>query len=102
MSTRAISPAGYVVVLVALILLTVLTVGISFAQISGFWHTTLGITIGIIKAALVGLFFMHLVDSRVTTWTVVIVTLFWLVAVLMLLTFSDYATRSYFPFSPGH
>lgn len=102
MSTRAISPAGYVYVLVALILLTILTVGISFADISGFWHTTLGITIGVCKAALVGLFFMHLIGSRRTTWTVVIVTIFWLLAVLMLLTFSDYATRSLFPISPGH
>ena len=102
MTARTISPAGYVVVLVVLVLLTFLTIGISFVDLSGFWHTMLGISIGICKAALVGLFFMHLIESRVTTWIVVIVTVFWLAAVLMALTFSDYATRQFIPFVPGH
>jgi cytochrome c oxidase subunit 4 len=102
MSARTHSPAGYVSVLVVLILLTILTIGISFIELSGFWHTILGITIGVCKAALVGLFFMHLIEGRVTTWIVVIVTAFWLIAVLMMLTFSDYATRQFIPFIPGH
>jgi caa(3)-type oxidase subunit IV len=70
--------------------------------LTGFWHTVLGLTIGVCKASLVGLFFMHLIDSPRATRAVVIVAVFWLVMVLMGLTYSDYVTRSLFPFTPGH
>jgi hypothetical protein len=48
------------------------------------------------------LFFMHLIDSRPTIWSVVWVSLFWVTIVLFALTFSDYVTRSWIPYVPGH
>jgi cytochrome c oxidase subunit IV len=102
MSGRIISPATYVSVLVVLIALTCLTVGISFIPLGHDWHLGLGLLIAVIKASLVGLFFMHLVHSRASVWSVVFVALFWLLIVLGVLTFSDYATRAWFPYVPGH
>lgn len=102
MSSRVVSPAAYCGILAALVLLTTLTIAVSFVSLTGFWHTTLGLTIGVCKASLVGLFFMHLIDSPRTTWAVVVVAIFWLIVVLMALVFVDYMTRLHFPSMPGH
>ncbi len=92
----------YSLVLLALIALTLLSVGLSFAHFAGAWHLAVGLSIAGCKAALVGLFFMHLLESPHVTWLVVIVALFWFAIVLFALTFSDYLTRADFPFVPGH
>ena len=102
MSTRVHSPVGYIAVLIVLVILTCLTVGVSFIPLAGNWHLILGLTIALCKAALVGLFFMHLIDSRPTIWAVVLVSLFWVTMVFGALTFSDYLSRSWIPFVPGH
>ena len=52
----------YYTVFAALIALTLLTVAVSFLEL-GAWHTTVGVLIGVVKASLVGLFFMHLLHS---------------------------------------
>jgi len=75
----------------ALIALTLLTVGVSFLNL-GAWHTTVGVLIGAIKATLVGLFFMHLWHSSRASWLAVLAGLFWL-GILMVLTLSDYLSR---------
>ena len=102
MSARYHSPVAYVWVLVTLLLLTCLTVGLSFLPLAGKWHLIFGFAIGLCKASLVGLFFMHLIDSRPSVWAVVVVSLFWVTVVFGALTCSDYLTRSWFPFVPGH
>ncbi len=102
MPARITSPIAYLCVLVVLALLTCLTVGLSFVPLPGKWHLLFGLLIGSCKASLVGLFFMHLIHSRPTVWALVFVSLFWLTMVLGALTFSDYATRSWFPHVPGH
>ncbi len=56
---RTISPATYIVVCVILVLLTVLTVGVSFLPVHGVWHIVFGLAIALCKASLVVLFFMH-------------------------------------------
>src|SRR4051794_41700825 len=102
MSSRTSSPATYILVLIVLIVLTCVTVGISFISLNPNWHLALGMLIAAVKASLVGLFFMHLVESRPTIWAVVWVSLFWATIVLGALTFSDYVTRSWIPYVPGH
>ncbi len=102
MSERLLSPVAYVIVLLILMLLTVLTVGLSFLHNGGLAHIVVGETIAVVKAALVVLFFMHVLRSSAQTKAVIIVTVFWLVAVLMALTFSDYFTRGMIPNLPGH
>ncbi len=89
-------------VLVVLVVLTCLTVGLSFVPLEPQWHLALGVLIGVGKAALVALFFMHLIESRPSVWAVICVSLFWLFVVLGALTFSDYLTRSWIPHVPGH
>lgn len=81
----------YYTVFAALIALTLLTVAVSFLEL-GAWHTTVGVLIGVVKASLVILFFMHLLHSSRLSWLAVLAGLFWLV-ILMGLTLSDYLTR---------
>jgi len=102
MSERLLSPVAYVVVLIALMLLTVLTVGLSFVPSSEAVRLASGQGIAVIKASLVVLFFMHALRSPVQTWAVIAVTIFWLAVVFVSLTFSDYLTRGLIPSLPGH
>jgi cytochrome c oxidase subunit IV len=81
----------YYSVFAALIALTLLTVGVSFLEL-GAWHTPIGVLIGVVKATLVVLFFMHLLHSSRASWLAVLAGLFWL-GILMVLTLSDYLTR---------
>jgi cytochrome c oxidase subunit 4 len=81
----------YYGVFAALIALTLVTVIASFLEL-GAWHTTVGVLIGVVKASLVGLFFMHLLHSSRAAWLAVLAGLFWLV-ILMGLTLSDYLSR---------
>jgi cytochrome c oxidase subunit 4 len=101
MAERLIAVKTYVVVCVILVLLTFLTVGVSFIPLRGVWHIVLGLGIATCKATLVVLFFMHVLISPRLTWTVVIVMSFWL-GILFVLTLSDYFTREMVPFIPGH
>jgi cytochrome c oxidase subunit IV len=91
MSEPIATTRTYVRVFAALIALTLLTVGLSFLKL-GTWHTPLGILIGGVKAALVGLFFMHLLHATRASWLAVVAGLFWLL-ILITLTLMDYASR---------
>ena len=102
MSQRAISPVAYIVVDVFLVIFTVLTVALSFAPQSGAMRIASGLVIAMVKASLVVLFFMHALISTAQTRAVIAVTVFWVAAVLMALTFSDYFTRGLLPDVPGH
>ncbi len=102
MTNRLLSPLGYIVVLVILILFTVLTVGLSFVPSSGLMRIVSGQAIAVVKASLVALFFMHALHSTAQTRAVILVTIFWLIVVMSLLTFSDYFTRGIIPNLPGH
>ena len=102
MSERMLSPAGYIIVLVILLLLTALTVGLSFLHDGGIAHLVIGESIAVGKAALVVLFFMHAFRSSAQTRAVIAVTVFWFVVVLLSLTMSDYFTRGMLPNVPGH
>jgi cytochrome c oxidase subunit 4 len=102
MSERLLSPAAYILVLVVLMGLTLLTVGLSFVPSSPLVRIVAGQAIAVVKASLVVLFFMHALHSPAQTRAVIVVTVFWLVAVLLALTFSDYFTRGLIPNLLGH
>jgi cytochrome c oxidase subunit 4 len=90
--TEPITPTRtYYTVFAALITLTLVTVAVSFLEL-GAWHTTVGVLIGVVKASLVMLFFMHLIHSSKLSWLAALAGLFWL-GILMGLTLSDYLTR---------
>jgi cytochrome c oxidase subunit 4 len=86
------APLGmYFAVFFGLMILTVLTVWVSRVDL-GAMNTAVAMAIAIIKATLVILWFMHVIHSPRMTWIVVISSFLWL-AVLFVLTFSDYLTR---------
>jgi cytochrome c oxidase subunit 4 len=77
----------------ALIALTLLTVALSFIELHQ-WHAYIGIAIAAGKAALVILFFMHVLHSHRLIWSVIIAALLWL-SILMVLTLADNLTRAW-------
>ena len=87
-----ISVRIYVGVFVALLALTAITTAVAFVDLGATWNTTLAITIAVVKALLVILFFMHVRYSRPLTWIFVGVGFFWL-AIFFALTLADYDTR---------
>ncbi len=101
MTARILSPATYLTVLGVLLLLTVLTVAVSFFPLAGVWHIVCGLIIAAIKGSLVVLFFMHALVSPRITWVVIAVSIAWIV-ILFSLTLCDYFTRGVVPFMPGH
>jgi cytochrome c oxidase subunit 4 len=84
-----------------LVLLTALTVSVSFLPLEGGWHLAAGLSIGLAKATLVVLFFMHALHSSRMTWVVIAAACFWL-GLLLVLTLADYVSRKQIPFAPGH
>jgi cytochrome c oxidase subunit 4 len=88
------APLGmYFAVFGALMLLTILTVWVSRFDL-GALNTLVAMVIAVVKALVVILWFMHVIHSPRMTWIVVISSFLWL-AVLFVLMFSDYATRSW-------
>ncbi|HTK94170.1 MAG TPA: cytochrome C oxidase subunit IV family protein [Terriglobales bacterium] len=99
MSEHVVPIKTYVIIFLALLLGTGVTVWASFAdldfQLGG--HTFPGsvivaLVIACTKATLVILFFMHVKYSSRLTWAVVIAGFFWLI-LLLALTMNDYAFR---------
>lgn len=92
MSEHVVSPKIYVVILLALLLGTFLTVEASLRDF-GPWNIVIALAIATSKAVLVVLYFMHARYSPKRTQLVIICSVFWL-AILLALTASDYMTRS--------
>ncbi len=87
----------YLRVYVALLVLLVLTVGAAYLP----GHHTLlnnviALTIAIVKAVLVVLYFMHVRYSTRLTWLWASAGFFWLV-IMFILTLGDYFTRHWVP-----
>jgi cytochrome c oxidase subunit 4 len=80
-----------VVIFVLLLGLTVSTVAAAYVPF-GAWHLPIALAIAAVKATLVVLFFMHLLQSARLNYVVVVSGLFWL-GILLVLTFNDYLTR---------
>lgn len=83
----------YVLVFLALIALTLLTVGVAFINL-GLMNTVVGVSIAIVKTMLVVWFFMHLKYSARILWLTAAAGAVWLL-VMMSLTLSDYRTRDW-------
>jgi cytochrome c oxidase subunit IV len=91
-SEHIVSPKIYVVILLALLLGTYLTVSAALRDF-GPWNIVIALTIATTKATLVVLYFMHARYSSKRTQLVIISGVFWL-AILLFLTLSDYFTRA--------
>ena len=80
----------YFGVYIALVVLTVLTTTVAFFDL-GLANPVVALSIAILKATLVVLFFMHLKYGTRLMWVVAGASVFWLL-ILLLLILSDYGT----------
>lgn len=87
-----ISIRGYFAVFTALLALTALTTGVAFIDLGGIGNVAVALTIAVIKAVLVALYFMHLRYSSRLTIIFAGAGIFWL-GILVALTLSDYISR---------
>ncbi len=91
MTEHITSVRTYFLVFAALMVLTAITVVVAF-QDFGAWNDIVALTIAVIKASLVVLFFMHIYYSGRLSKLVVVSGLLWLF-ILIGLTMSDYLSR---------
>jgi cytochrome c oxidase subunit 4 len=96
MSEHIVSKKIYFLIFGALMAGTILTVVVAFRDLDHFFtgaNTVVALTIAVIKATLVVLYFMHVRYSTRLTWVIVVAGFFWLV-ILFALTMTDYLSRS--------
>lgn len=91
MTTHITPVRTYVLIWLALVVLTGTTVYVAEIEL-GEWNVVVALTIAVIKALLVALFFMHVKGSSSMTKLFVVAGFFWM-AILMFFTFTDYISR---------
>ncbi len=96
MSEHIVYPRVYVTIFLVLLVGTGLTVLAAFQDFPGPLNAVVALTIAVIKATLVVLYFMHVRYSSRLIWLVIAAALFWL-AIMFALTISDYSTRAWLP-----
>ena len=94
MSAHIVQPRTYIVIFLALMVGTALTVMAAFYDFPGPMNVVVALTIACIKATLVVLYFMHVRYSGRLVSLVIVAALLWL-AILFAITFSDYWTRQW-------
>jgi cytochrome c oxidase subunit IV len=98
MPDRVVPARTYVLVCLALLALTALTIGLGHVNLRGL-NVFAALAIAGTKASLIALFFMHLRASAGTTRIVALAALLWL-AILIVGTLDDVLTRGWLPI-PG-
>jgi len=91
-----VSPAVYLLIFAALMVLTFTTVYASTVDLNHIYpalNVIVALVVATCKAVLVILFFMHALESSKLTWIVIGGAILWL-AILLAGTFSDYWTRN--------
>jgi len=96
MSEQIVQPRIYIVIFLALLTGTGLTAWVAFFNFPGPLNAVIALTIAVIKATLVVLYFMHVRYSSRLIALVIGSALFWM-ALLFALTISDYSTRAWLP-----
>ena len=99
MSGHIVPIRTYILIFLALMVGTALTVGVAFIDL-GRMNTVVALAIAICKMLLVILFFMHVRHSSQLTKIVVASGFLWLV-ILISISISDYLTRSWIPDPEG-
>jgi cytochrome c oxidase subunit 4 len=88
-----VTPGVYLVILLALLVGTALTVWASYVDL-GFWNPIIALAIATTKAGLVVLFFMHVKYSTKLTKLTIIAGVFTFL-ILISLTLTDYISRAW-------
>jgi cytochrome c oxidase subunit IV len=93
MSEHVVSKKTYFIIFGALMVLTAATVLVATFDL-GPLNVIVALSIAVLKATLVVLYFMHVRYSSKLTWVFVGAGFFWL-AILVAFTLSDFATRNW-------
>jgi cytochrome c oxidase subunit 4 len=93
MTHKVTSVGAYAAVFAALLVLTVTTVAVSKIEL-GEYNFVCAMTIAVLKAMLVVLFFMHVKGSSATTKLFIASGLFWL-SIMLVFFMGDYMTRGW-------
>lgn len=93
-SQHVVSIKLYATIFAALLVLTLSTAGAAFVDLGGDLNAIVALTIAIVKASLVMLFFMHVRYSSRLTWVFAGAGFFWLL-ILLTLTMTDPLTRTW-------
>jgi cytochrome c oxidase subunit IV len=96
MSEHIVYPRVYITIFLVLMVGTGLTVLAAFRDFPGPLNAVVALTIAVVKATFVVLYFMHVRYSQRLIWLVIGSALFWL-AIMFALTISDYWTRAWLP-----
>src|ERR1051325_2812028 len=100
MSEHIVQRKVYFVIFGVLMLGTLLTVVMAFKALDHILfpgaNTVVALTIAVIKATFVVLYFMHVRYSSRLIWLVIGSALFWLL-IMFALTISDYSSRNWLP-----
>jgi cytochrome c oxidase subunit 4 len=94
MSEHIVPVRVYLTIFAALLVGTGLTVFAAFVDFPWQFNTIVALTIAVVKATLVVLYFMHVRYGSRLVWLIVGAALFWM-AIMFSLTFSDYFTRNW-------
>ena len=92
-NVHVIPPKTYFTIFGALMVLTVVTVWVAFFDL-GFLNVFVAVSIAVLKATLVILYFMHVRYSSKLTQVIVAAGVFWLI-IMLVLTMQDYMTRAW-------
>jgi len=93
MSSHIVPLRTYYLIFLTLMVCTAITVAVAFVDL-GPMNIVVAMTIAVLKATLVVLFFMHVKYSTRLTWVVVLGSIFWL-GILIVMTAGDYLTRGW-------
>jgi cytochrome c oxidase subunit IV len=96
MSEHIVQPRVYITIFLVLMAGTGLTVLAAFRDFPGPLNAVVAMTIAVVKATFVILYFMHVRYSSRLIWLIIGSALFWL-AIMFALTISDYWTRTWLP-----
>lgn len=100
MKETIVSTRNYVAVFLTLMVLTAVTVAVAFIDLGPF-NTIAAMSIALVKATLVVLFFMHIrYAPSPLYWLFFLAGLFWL-ALMLVLALSDYLSRGWIPSPSG-
>src|SRR5215211_2381464 len=97
MSEHIVQRKVYFVIFGVLMVGTLLTVLAAFRDLDNLFqgaNTVVALTIAVIKATFVVLYFMHVRYSSRLIWVIVVSGVFWL-AIMFVFTLADYMTRPY-------
>jgi cytochrome c oxidase subunit 4 len=95
MSEHIVQRKVYFVIFGVLMVGTLLTVLAAFRDLDNMFpgaNTVVALTIAVVKATFVVLYFMHVRYSSRLIWVIVVAGFFWL-AIMFVFTLSDYMTR---------